>query len=222
MRVIANGDEIQPALLANSCDWTGRIPNPQVRNQGAFQACVSCAIAGMIEARYWLSYEQQIRVVPGYIHNCLFDIHDHSTSVDPGDALDRIQQNGIARGNDDRIPVPDDVCASTELLRIDDCGWVVGRNAILNDLFEKGPLLATMTVEENSFRSLGNEIYQKPGDGGRTYDHSVLLVGYDLDEGWVRFVNSFGTAWGVGGAARARFESGGLLRDFSAAAALFG
>jgi hypothetical protein len=149
----------------------------------------------------------------------MFGISDVDTSVDPEAALERIRDDGVALGENDHFPVADVVCASSNLYQIQDCGWVVGRNAILNELVQRGPILTTMRVEEPSFRNAGDEVYVMPG-GGQAFDHAILLLGYDAEAGWVRFLNSFGPGWCEGGVGRARFGSGGLFVDYSAAAAI--
>jgi len=221
MRIIERGGSTSPPLRQRRWDWTGTIPAPHVRDQGPFQACVSCALANMIEARHWIRRNTHITVVAGYVHKCLFGIGDFERSLDPGAALPGVKRDGIAVGPDAGFPVGPSVCTARDLFRIDDCGWLIGQNVILNHLVENGPLIATMRVEDQSFRALGSGIYQMPPEGaGRRYLHAVLLLGYDIDSGCISFLNSFGPSWGVGGVGKVRFGSGGLFITSSGAEAL--
>lgn len=212
--------DVEPALLHRTWNWRDHMVLPHARNQGRWNACVSFAAAAMIEARRRLLLHMPTRLIPGHIHNCSLGINSPVTPSNPTQVLNACTAIGAASGQDDSMPVAAGVCASTSLVRISGWEWIMGRNNILNKLVTDGPMLVTMTVDLSFFNDRDGAVYSLPANPGQTLLHAVLLVGYDVDQGWASVLNSAGADWGVGGFGRVAIGSGGLITARSGAGAL--
>jgi hypothetical protein len=207
-----------PPLLQPEWDWGARMQLPPIRNQKGWNACVAFSAVAMIEARRSLVLHRQDRLIPGFIHNCLLGIGDPAAWANPTLALDACALHGVAVGNEDRLPVPPQVCGLDQRVPIAGWGWHMGANNILNALVSDGPLMVTLYVDPPFFTHRGPSVYAVQPNPAQMFPHAVLLVGYDAAEGWAIVLNSAGPDWGVGGVGRVQIGIGGLISQRSAAA----
>lgn len=189
-------------------DYTDVFPNPG--DQGSQGSCTAWAV-GYAAKSYLVNIGKKWDVKnhtfsPSYIYNQLNGGKDNG--IDISDAMELVVNQGICLLSDmpyndkDYTTQPTQNQKNTAMqyrsLRM---GWLESGNvnAIKATLYSKLPVVISIPVYpdfDNIKKS--NPIYDTVSDDSRGR-HVICLIGYDDTQSAFKFINSWGTSWGLGG-----------------------
>lgn len=198
--------------MPSRVSWLGNPSLAPVSNQLPYNTCVAHAACRMIET--WARKGgQKVSLDAECVHQCVYGYNCSLPAVDASSVL-------IAMIRDDapirKGFVAGQTCpANPEVLDVPEMVQIESIAAIKQHLAGKGPAVVVLTLREN-FHSLARPaIYADDGSNAPTFNHAVLVIGYDdgAHGGSWLCQNSFGTGWGDNGCFWLKYGSGQLLAD---------
>ncbi|MDR1563427.1 MAG: cell wall-binding repeat-containing protein [Oscillospiraceae bacterium] len=194
------------AALPSSLDNSSKYPPP--KSQGQQGSCVAWAVG-----YYYKTYQDNLdhgwdidsdscRFSPAYIYNQIHVGQDEGSYI--SDALDLLVSQGVCSMAD--MPYNEynytmnptaEQKAKAYPHRSTDWNWVQGNSNIKSKIYETGGCIVSIDVYSN-FENLGSNIY-KDYIGSYTGRHAICLIGWDDSKGAYKFVNSWGSYWGING-----------------------
>ena len=196
--------------LPASVDLTDEFPAP--RNQGSQNSCAAWAVAyaqrsHMEEQKQgWGLDTNEHLFSPAYVYNQCCGGKNKGMSI--SQAMELIIDQGVCTLASFPYNSSDYLTQPTEEQRAEAAnykagGWftVSGIDKIKKQLAEGNGVIVAFEVFPD-FRNLSpaNPIYDTvSGSSSSDYSHAVCFIGYDDEMGAFKFINSWGTSWGIGG-----------------------
>lgn len=177
--------------------WRNRPSLAPVSYQGANATCVAHAACRMIETHY-RQQGQTISLNAECAHQC---IYGYACSMPAGlvsGVTDKLQIKGAPQapgfvaGNACPVNAALGLVAVPRLARNTSAAQTKSRIA------SSGPALAVLTLGSDFEHLAAPFVYRGLPAGSKTFNHAVLLIGYDDDDqgGMWECQNSFGPGWG--------------------------
>lgn len=179
---------------SNKGDWIGA-----ARDQGPCPSCTAFALCGIMEARYRIDSKNPDALPllsPADLYFCGKDAED---GMLPTVAVSRAKSHGVGLESDAPYRVGQTACEPVSAaFRITESSLVSGDQRVRKLLIaDEGPVLGVMRVYEDlSFYTKG--VYRHAA-GASEGLHSVIIAGYNDDDGCWIVRNSWGTGFGEGG-----------------------
>ncbi|MDR1209677.1 MAG: C1 family peptidase [Clostridiales bacterium] len=219
-KVLSSSNETLPEKL----DLSGEYPAPG--NQGAQGSCAAWATAYSLHSAQekldhsW-EYDETTLCSPSYVYNQGNDGADNGMSIVR--ALQILKDTGSVFLADmpydpaDYTSIPPDGLAEIAYPhRIEDWNAVQGVTGIKKAIIAYGGVVVGVPCYPEIFIiNPENPVYDDTSgvnDGG----HAICLVGWDDSLGAFKFINSWGTAWGIGGFGYISFEIVGEVTAYYA------
>lgn len=193
--------------LPTSVDLTSEFPTPG--NQGNQESCVAWAVAyALVSAneaakRDWSISSTAHHFSPAYIYNQINGGVDEGAKVT--DALDCVIEQGVCSVNYFPYDPNDYTTQPTEIQREAAAMYkatgrdYVGMSSMKKYLSEgKGVLIGINVYSDFLNLDSSNDVYDVVY-GDFEGAHTICLIGYDDNKNAFKFINSWGTGWGVGG-----------------------
>lgn len=201
--------------LPSSVDLTDEFPAPG--NQGSQNSCIGWAVAYALKshqeetARHWGLDTDEHLFSPSYIYNQLCRGSDNGIALAP--ALDLIKEQGVCTLASFPYNARDYVTQPTEEQRNEAAlyaasAWhtIHGTDSIKKRLSEGDGVIIAIDLYPDFYNiSEADPVYDILYGSVKGY-HAVCLVGYDDNKqcyggvkGAFKFINSWGTSWGVDG-----------------------
>lgn len=215
LRIVLKSCELNDAnavrSLPSSCDISSIVPLPG--DQGILKSCTSWAFvyaalsAKEVQKRGWTPRLDTHIFSPSHVHNSIVQGNDRATYYD--EVINYFSTYGastvkyFAISDTNCAPQPNDIqLQNASLYKGTTCGVASGISAIKQELCN-GNVVVLAIREFYDFINLSwsNQIYDSVY-GDSQGNHSIALVGYDDTKGSngaFRFINSWGTNWGLNG-----------------------
>merc|ERR1712122_404692 len=191
----------------SSKDWRSAM-NP-VKNQGHCGSCWAFGAIGAMEAAWYLAGNERVVLSEQMLVDCGPGMGCDGGWVDS--AFDHLIKNGAEAETDypytagvDEVAgtCQYDNSAITATMSDYDRVYVLlqGVNALAQSIADNGPHAIYVYVNDN-FRHYESGIFEDSmfSCSHLSYNHAVINVGYDADEGYWMIRNSWGAAWGEEG-----------------------
>lgn len=198
---------VEEALPA-SVDLTDTFPSPG--NQGSQNSCAAWSVAYALKShqeqasRDWGLDTDEHLFSPSYVYNQVNGGVDKGTT--PESVMKILERQGVCSLSSFPYNVSDyttrptaEQKAEAGHFKIDDWFYVKGIENIKRHLSDGDGVIIGLEIFPD-FRNLNpsNPIYDVV-DGNSSGSHSVCLIGYDDEKSAFKFINSWGTDWGLGG-----------------------
>ena len=197
--------------LPESVDKTSRFPTPG--DQGQQNSCVGWAVGYAMKSgsehrkRGWTVSSNNHKFSPAYIYNQINNGEDQGASI--LDAMDILENQGACtlpyfpynQNNYTKQPTAIQT-ANANLYKASDTHTILGINNIKEKIYKNyGVVIGIEVYPDFTNLSSSNSIYDTVS-GSKQGNHAICLIGYDDnmgDSGAFKFINSWGTDWGLGG-----------------------
>ena len=194
--------------LPSSVDLTDKFPAPG--NQGSQNSCVAWAVAYALKShqeelsRNWGLDTDEHLFSPAYIYNQCCGGTDSGTSV--YSVMELIVNQGVCTlasfpyNDSDYLTQPtEEQTAEAEFFKAEKWYAIRGNDSIKQRLADGDGVIISLTVYPD-FRNISpdNPVFDD-ASGSRNGSHTVCLIGYDDEIGAFKFINSWGTNWGLDG-----------------------
>ena len=199
--------------LPSSVDLTSYFPSP--RSQGNLGSCVAWAVcyaaksASESKKREWTVGTNNHNFSPSYVYNQLaeYDQNENEWSgLNLEEAVDYVVENGVCtltylpyEENVTTLTMTDEQNGNASLyipLRKQKTSTLNQIKTMLN--YGRGCIIAINVAPDFDNISLTNQIFDNKtnitSDG-----HAICLIGYDDSKNAFKFINSWGTDWGING-----------------------
>lgn len=200
------------ATLPTSVDLTSEFPAPG--NQGSQNSCTAWAVGYALQAqaektkRNWTVNQTNHKFSPSYIYNQINNGQNQETSI--VSALNILKTKGccpltyFSYDQSDYTTQPSAIQNSAAALyKISSCHLIGGISTMKNYLNQGyGVVISVKTYSDFGAISSTNPVYDTIGSGGNYGRHAICIVGYNDSmgsSGAFKFINSWGTNWGIGG-----------------------
>ena len=185
-----------------------------VSNQGRTATCVAHAACRMLETHF-RQQGQTRHLNADCAHQCVYGYPCTMPAAQASNVLDDLRDKGAPQapgfiaGN--ACPADADL-GLVAVPRFDRANTIA---AVKAHLATTGPVLAVMTMDGGFEHLAAPFVYAGPQPGAPTFNHAVMLIGYDdQDHGGMWLCqNSFGTGWGDEGLFRISYAAAGLEQD---------
>jgi len=196
------------AVLPSALDNTSKFPKPG--NQGSQESCVAWAIAYAYKTMQdnldhgWGLNSTSTQFSPAFVYNSINGGRDAGSNI--GEAMRLLRDKGCCTLADmpyssrDYTTKPN----STQLTkayphRSKSYSSVYGVTELKNSIYNTGGAVIGIPIYAD-FENLSilNQIYDKTTGVLYGY-HAICLIGYDDDKQAFKFINSWGTGWGLAG-----------------------
>lgn len=197
--------------LPTSVDNTSSFPAPG--NQGQQNSCVGWAVGYALKSgseckkRGWTASSNNHKFSPAYIYNQINNGTDDGAHI--LDALELIKTQGVctlpyfaySQNNYTKQPTAIQT-ANANLYKVSEYHSLIGIRNIKEKISKNyGVVIGIEIYPDFTNLSPSNSIYDTIS-GSKQGEHAICLIGYDDskgDNGAFKFINSWGTDWGVGG-----------------------
>lgn len=200
------------ASLPASVDNTNKFPTPG--DQGQQNSCVGWAVGYALKSnseylkRSWTLSTNNHKTSPGYIYNQINNGVDNGADI--FDALELMKTQGACtlayypyRVTNYTIQPNPTQRANANLYKISDYHAILGINRIKQQIAQNyGVVIGIEVYPDFTNLSQSDSIYDDTSGTQSNVGHAICLVGYDDnmgDNGAFKFINSWGTDWGVNG-----------------------
>lgn len=194
--------------LPSSVDLTDSFPTPG--NQGSQNSCVAWAVSYAL-----MSHHEQVKrdwgldtdehlFSPSYLYNLINNGKDKGSNI--SQAMNKLKKRGVCtlasfpyNPLDYTTQPTAEQDAEAVNYRIRDYYAVEGVDSIKRCLASGDGVILGLNIFPD-FRTLSpsNPIYDN-AEGTESGAHAVCLIGYDDEKSAFKFINSWGTSWGLGG-----------------------
>lgn len=193
--------------LPTSIDLAPNFPTPG--DQGVQESCVAWAVAyALVSAneaskRGWSVSSTVHHFSPAFIYNQINGGVDEGSKVT--DALDLVIEQGVCTLNyfpydqNDYTTQPSEIQRAAASMYKAASREYVGMTSMKKAISSgKGVLIGIRVYPDFTNLSSSNDVYDTVyGESEGT--HLICLIGYDDNKNAFKFINSWGTSWGVGG-----------------------
>ena len=200
------------ATMANttktSVDLTDKFPDPG--NQNPQSSCVGWAVAYLKSGqetikRGWSAKADSHMFSPSYIYNILNGGKDEGISIP--DAINIVAALGVCSINyfpyekDNYTKQPSSIALNAaSLYKASVCKQTTSVQDIKNHLANnQGVVIGVKVYPDLRLLSILNPIYDNTIGNPEPGGHAICLIGFDDSKGAFKFINSWGTIWGLGG-----------------------
>lgn len=197
------------SVLPSSVDLTDSFPVP--RNQGHQNSCTGWAIAYALKShqeeaeRDWGLDTDEHLFSPAYIYSQRYDI-SADTGMSIISALDVIIEQGVCtlasfpyNESDSTAQPTDEQKAEAAQFRVLDYYSIRGTDSLKRHLANgDGIVIGVEIYPDFDKLSESNPIYDN-ADGISRGGHAITLIGYSDEKQAFKFINSWGTSWGLDG-----------------------
>lgn len=199
--------------LPSYVDLTDQFPAPG--NQGLQSSCTAWAVAYALKSHQeyvewgaehnWDLNDKNCLYSPTYIYNQLNE-GSYKTGTYISDAMDIITEQGVCSLSKmpyhsyDYTTQPN--AAQTEIAsNFKAVGWATirGVDAVKQQLNDNNGVVISVEVYDNFDNISENNPTYDEAKGSYQGSHSVCLIGYDDVNQRFKFINSWGTSWGISG-----------------------
>lgn len=189
-------------------DLTNKFPTPG--NQGSQGSCTAWAVAYALKSgqenikRGWSRTEDSHKFSPSFVYNQMNGGQNVGTSISK--AMDFIEDSGVCSLNyfsyeeSNLTKQPSGVVkAAATLYKASSTGTIKGVQAIKNRIANNdGVVIGVQVYPDFDNISSSNQVYNTISGTSRG-GHAICLIGFDDSKGAFKFINSWGTSWGIGG-----------------------
>lgn len=177
--------------------WRGHPSLAAVSYQGKTATCVAHAACRMIET--W--YRQQGRTISlnaECAHECIYRYPSSLPAAQASNVLDELRAQGAPQAPGFLPGVACPTGAALGLVPVPLFRQNVTIAQLKAKIAESGPALAVLTLAHDFENLAAPFVYHRPAAGSATFNHAVMLIGYDDDDGGGMWAcqNSFGAGWG--------------------------
>ncbi|MBO5065322.1 MAG: peptidase C1 [Clostridia bacterium] len=200
------------ATLPTSVDNTSKFPTPG--DQGQQNSCVGWALGYALKSnseylkRGWTLSTNNHKTSPGYIYNQINNGTDGGARI--FDALELMKTQGAStlayypyRESNYTIQPNPTQRANAGLYKISGFHTLMGINDIKQRIAQSyGVVISIEVYPDFTYLSQSDSIYDDISGTKKDLGHTICLIGYDDnigDNGAFKFINSWGTDWGVNG-----------------------
>ena len=199
---------VDTASLPSSVDLSSNFPAPG--DQGNQGSCVAWAVGYALKSsqeitkRGWSSSSTAHHFSPAYVYNQINGGVDCGSTISA--AMDLIVDQGVCSLNyfnynaSDYTTQPTSIqSAAASLYKAQSWSKIQGIDNIKNRLAQgDGVVIGVKVFSDFDNISSSNQIYDTVSGSSRG-GHAICLIGYDDSKGAFKFINSWGTDWGLGG-----------------------
>ncbi|MGH8679597.1 MAG: C1 family peptidase [Burkholderiales bacterium] len=205
--------KLENALVAPPrATWHGHTSLPPVSSQLPYNTCVSHAACRMVET--WArQHATTVSLDAECLHQCIYGFDCMQPSDNASDVLLAMLAKGVPRRQGfvprQACPAPLDAYVTPRIKRIG------SSDEAKEHIATHGPVIAILTLGQDFEHLRTPAVYADPPSASPTFNHAVLIVGYDdnFEGGSWHCQNSFGAGWGAAGYFWLRYGSGGFLQD---------
>lgn len=194
--------------------WRGHPSLAPVSNQGGNTTCVAHAACRLIETYYAMS-AKTISLNADCAHRCVYGYPCSWPPPEVSSLLDALRMKGAPT-----TPafVAGDVCpakVNLGLVAVPRFERAASLAQVKAQIAHAGPVLGVMTLGASFEHLAPPYVYPGSAAGEATFNHAVLLIGFDDDDqgGMWECQNSFGAGWGEHGFFRIPYTRSGVLSD---------
>lgn len=183
---------------------------PEPGNQGSQNSCTAWAVGYALRShmegarKNWEIYDREHTFSPGYIYNQLIDGTDSGCSIIA--VMNLIAEQGVCTmssftyDESDFLTQPtDSQRAEARHFRIKAWNAVKGQESIKKCLADGTGVIVGINISSDFKKiSVSNPIFDVKSQENLG-SHSICLIGYDDTINAYKFINSWGTEWGING-----------------------
>ena len=192
--------------LPSAVDNTSKFPTPG--DQGTQQSCVAWAVGYALKSnseylkRGWTISNEIHHFSPSYIYNQINDGED--AGADILTALNLIRNEGVCTlaymdyDESDYTTQPNAIQTANAALYKAKTFYLT--TDIKNQIAQgNGVIVCIKVYPDLKNLSSTNQIYDSTAGTAESLGHAICLIGYDDSKNAYKFINSWGTSWGLGG-----------------------
>ena len=210
-----------------SVDWRTRGYVTRVKNQGQCNSCWAFSATGALEGQHFRATGRLVSLSEQNLVDCSSAYGNHGCNGGlETNAFEYVIRNG---GIDTEASYPyravEGICRYNAATRGSTCSGynrVASGNeeALTRAIADIGPVSVGIDASHQSFQFYRSGVYYEPACSQFHLDHSVLAVGYGIDNNRDMYIvkNSYGTGWGMNGyiyMSRNRRNNCGIATDAS-------
>lgn len=194
--------------LPSFVDLTAYFPTPG--HQGGQGSCTAWAVGYALKSsqekikRGWSGEQTAHKFSPAFIFNTVSG--GNGTGISISSAMNFIVNNGVCSleyfpyNQDDYTTQPTDIQIAAASLYKAHSYDQVGDIYTMKDCISKGigVVIGIRVYSDFDALSSSNQVYDVVSGTSRG-NHAICLIGYDDEKSAFKFINSWGTAWGIGG-----------------------
>lgn len=199
---------VDTASLPSSVDLTSKFPTPG--NQESQGSCVAWAVGYALKSsqeitkRGWSKTSNAHLFSPAYIYNQINGGVDCGSTISA--AMDLIVDQGVCSLNyfnynaSDYTTQPTSIQrAAASLYKAQSWTKIQGIDNIKNRIAQgDGVVIGVKVYSDFDNISSSNQVYDTVSGSSRG-GHAICLIGYDNSKQAFKFINSWGTGWGING-----------------------
>ena len=199
---------VDTASLPSSVDLTSKFPTPG--NQGSQGSCVAWAVGYALKSsqeitkRGWSKTSNAHLFSPAYIYNQINGGVDSGATI--SEAMNLVVNQGVCSLNyfnysaSNYTTQPTSIQkAAAALYKAQSWNKIQGIDNIKNRIAQgDGVVIGVKAYNDLYNISSSNQVYDT-FSGSTNNGHAICLIGYDDNKGAFKFINSWGTGWGLNG-----------------------
>lgn len=205
---VVDNAPVDSASLPSSVDLTSEFPTPD--DQGNQGSCVAWAVGYALKSsqeitkRGWSKSSDAHLFSPAYIYNQINSGIDAGSTI--SDAMDLVVEQGVCSLNyfsynaSNYTAQPTSIQrAAASLYKAQSWNKIKGINNIKQRLSQgDGVVIGVQVYNDFDAISSSNQVYDTISGSSRG-GHAICLIGYNDSKGAFKFINSWGTSWGING-----------------------
>lgn len=209
-RAAVHRKQLPEGALPKTVDWEGTGENGVVKDQANCGSCWAFGASGAMEAAWFMETGEQLSFSEQQLVDCSWNQGNYACDGGwPEAGIDYVVDNGgIATGTLYEYLGQDGWCRDNSTTK---SGFFTGyvnipfrdANATKEAVYLKGPLAVSIDANHLGFRFYSSGVLTVPDCGflPMDLDHSVMLVGYGIEDGknYWRIRNSWSAYWGDSG-----------------------
>ena len=192
--------------------WINRPELADVSQQRPYQSCVSHASARAFETMRQSRGMGAEQFDADMFHQCILDQPLNVPAMSVKQVEDHLKATGFPRATPEFQPGGQCPSPLPATVRGSGMKRIMDEETAKRALRTYWPIIALLSVEPR-FEDLSGWTVYRDGIGHRTFNHAVLIIGYDADEDAWEVQNSFGLGWGAQGRGRIGYGTGGLFAN---------
>ena len=203
-----------PVTAPAQFSWRHHPSLAPVSNQAKNATCVAHAACRMIETLYRQS-AQTIDLNAECAHQCVYGYPCSWPPSEVSSFLDALRAHGAPKAPSFVAGLSCPAKSALQLVSVPRFGRAATIAQIKAQIAHSGPVLGVVTLGLDFEHLAAPFVYSGPPSGSETFNHAVLLIGYDdIDQGGMwQCQNSFGTGWGDEGHFWMPYAASRLLSD---------